>query len=94
MLVQILSGIHNLTTMLYGIYISAFFLGVKQNRRNIGSMFSFQGSLCCVCSQLCCLCLSLYPGDLYIIPRGQGNVNTFFTTFLRFFRETLGFVDK
>ncbi|WP_419573023.1 hypothetical protein, partial [Phascolarctobacterium succinatutens] len=48
----------------------------------------------CVCSQLCCLCLSLYPGDLYIIPRGQGNVNTFFTTFLRFFRETLGLVEK
>lgn len=41
MLVQILSGIHNLTTMLYGIYISAFFLGVKQNRRNIGTLFLF-----------------------------------------------------
>ena len=41
MLVQILSGVHNLTTMLYGIYISAFFLGVKQNRRNIGTLFLF-----------------------------------------------------
>lgn len=39
MLVQILSFIHNLTTMLFGIYISAFFLGVKQNRKNIVTLF-------------------------------------------------------
>ena len=39
MLVQLLSFIHNLTTMLFGIYISAFFLGVKQNRKNILSLF-------------------------------------------------------
>lgn len=39
MLVQILSFIHNLTTMLFGIYISAFFLGVKQNRKNIFTLF-------------------------------------------------------
>lgn len=39
MLVQILSFIHNLTTMLFGIYISAFFLGVKQNRKNILVLF-------------------------------------------------------
>ena len=37
--VQILSFIHNLTTMLFGIYISAFFLGVKQNRKNILTLF-------------------------------------------------------
>ncbi len=34
MLVQILSFIHNVTTMVFGIFISAFFLGVKQNSRN------------------------------------------------------------
>lgn len=39
--VQILSFIHNLTTMLFGIYISAFFLGVKQNRKNILTLFLF-----------------------------------------------------
>ncbi|MDE6016967.1 MAG: GHKL domain-containing protein [Acetatifactor sp.] len=39
MLVQILSFIHNITTMLFGIYISAFFLGVKQNRKNILTLF-------------------------------------------------------
>lgn len=38
-MVQILSFIHNLTTMLFGIYISAFFLGVKQNRKNILTLF-------------------------------------------------------
>lgn len=39
MLVQILSFTHNLTTMMFGIYISAFFLGVKQNRKNILTLF-------------------------------------------------------
>lgn len=39
MLVDILLFIHNLTTMLFGIYISAFFLGVKQNRRNSLMLF-------------------------------------------------------
>lgn len=39
MLVQILSFTHHLTTMLFGIYISAFFLGVRQNRRNILTLF-------------------------------------------------------
>lgn len=34
MFIQLLSGIHNLTTLLFGIFISAFFLGVKQNRKN------------------------------------------------------------
>lgn len=37
--VQILLFIHNITTMLFGIYISAFFLGVKQNRKNILTLF-------------------------------------------------------
>lgn len=35
MLVQILSFLHNSTTMVFGIFISAFFLGVKQNSRNV-----------------------------------------------------------
>lgn len=35
MFVQILSWIHNITTMLFGIYISSFFLGVKQNKDNV-----------------------------------------------------------
>ena len=35
-----------------------------------------------------------YRVDLYIIPRDLGYVNTFFGTFLIFFRETLGLVEK
>ncbi|MBO4998233.1 MAG: GHKL domain-containing protein [Lachnospira sp.] len=34
MLIQILSLIHNVTTIVFGIFLSAFFLGVKQNSRN------------------------------------------------------------
>ena len=32
MLLQILTYTHHLTTMLFGIFLSAFFLGVKQNK--------------------------------------------------------------
>ena len=35
MLLSLLSAIHNITTLIFGIYISAFFLGIKQNRKNI-----------------------------------------------------------
>lgn len=48
MLVQILSFTHHLTTMLFGTYISAFFLGVSQNRKNyltLFLMFSGEGIL-------------------------------------------------
>lgn len=46
MFLQILSFIHNVTTMLFGIFISAFFLGVKQNTKNILKLsifFCFSG---------------------------------------------------
>lgn len=35
MLLSILSTLHNITTLLFGILISAFLLGVKQNRKNV-----------------------------------------------------------
>ena len=35
MFIQILSAIHNAGTLLFGIYCSAFFLGVKSNKKNI-----------------------------------------------------------
>lgn len=41
MLVDILSLIHNATTLLFGVFISAFLLGVKQNRKNIAILFLF-----------------------------------------------------
>ena len=47
MLVQILSAIHGITTMLFGIYCSAFFLGVKPNQKNIMTLFLlFSGQGC------------------------------------------------
>lgn len=47
MLVQILSAIHGITTMLFGIYCSAFFLGIKPNRKNIMTLFLlFSGQGC------------------------------------------------
>ena len=39
MLVQVLSATHDVTTMLFGIYCSAFFLGVKPNRKNVLTLF-------------------------------------------------------
>ena len=44
MIVEILSMTHDITTLLFGIYISAFFLGIRQNRRNSGILFLF---FCC-----------------------------------------------
>lgn len=41
MLLQILSFLHNLTTMLFGIFISAFFLGVRQNAKNVFTLLLF-----------------------------------------------------
>lgn len=35
MLLQILTYTHHLTTMLFGIFLSAFFLRVKQNKKNV-----------------------------------------------------------
>lgn len=40
MLLQILTYTHHITTMLFGIFLSAFFLGVKQNKKNIGMLFA------------------------------------------------------
>ena len=48
MLVQVLSAIHNITIMLFGIFCSAFFLGVKPRRKNILTLFLLfcgQGSI-------------------------------------------------
>ena len=41
MLIEILAVIHNLSTLLFGIFISAFFLGVKQNRHNMITLLLF-----------------------------------------------------
>lgn len=41
MLIQTLSFLHNSTTMVFGILISAFFLGVRQNLRNVLILLGF-----------------------------------------------------
>ena len=46
------------------------------------------------CLAILAFVLLPYRVDLYIIPRDLGYVNTFFGTFLRFFRETPGLVEK
>ena len=58
MLIQLLAGIHNLTTMLFGIFISAFFLGVRQNAKNTGILLLFF-----VCDGTCYLISLLTFGE-------------------------------
>lgn len=41
MLLHILSFLHNITTMLFGIFLSAFFLGVRQNAKNTITLLFF-----------------------------------------------------
>lgn len=38
MILRILTYTHNITTMLFGIFLSAFFLGVKKDRTNVGKL--------------------------------------------------------
>lgn len=49
MLVNILSLIHNTTTLLFGVYASAAFLGIRMNRKNILALLTFS----CVTGVLC-----------------------------------------
>lgn len=51
MILQILTYTHHITTMLFGIFLSAFFLGVKQDKKNILQL----------------LLLAVSSGGLYII---------------------------
>lgn len=41
MFTQALFFLHNLTTLLFGVFLSAFFLGIRQNGRNICTLFLF-----------------------------------------------------
>ena len=43
-MIQILSALHHMTTMIFGIFISAFMLGVRQNRKNV---LVLSGFFCC-----------------------------------------------
>ena len=50
MLLQILFYTHHLTTLLFGVFLSAFFLGVNRNWKNIGILL-----LSALASGLLCL---------------------------------------
>ncbi len=41
MIVEILSFLHNATTLLFGVYISAGFLGIKMTKKNVLALFIF-----------------------------------------------------
>ena len=41
MLLTVLSLIHNALTLLFGVYVSAAFLGVKMNRKNVFVLLLF-----------------------------------------------------
>ena len=51
MILQILTYTHHITTMLFGIFLSAFFLGVKQDKKNVLQL----------------LLLAAFSGILYIV---------------------------
>ena len=54
-MLQFLSATHNITTLLFGIYCSAFFLGIKSNKKSILTLFllfCIQGGLYLVISTL------------------------------------------
>ena len=56
MVLQILTYTHHITTMLFGIFLSAFFLGVKQDKKNILQLLS----LAVVSGILYVLCVLLF----------------------------------
>lgn len=45
MITSILSILHNGSTLLFGVYISAAFLGIQMNRRNILTLFAFSSAV-------------------------------------------------
>ena len=47
MLLHVLAAIHNTTTLLFGIFLSAFFLGVRQNKSNTIILWQRVPSICC-----------------------------------------------
>ena len=63
MLLQALTLTHHITTMLFGIFLSAFFLGVKQERKNVLLLLSV-GLICLLLYIPCILLL----GETYTDP--------------------------
>lgn len=55
MILEILTYTHNITTMLFGIFLSAFFLGVKKDKKNVWKLLLLaviSGGLYMVCASV------------------------------------------
>ena len=68
MVLQILTYTHHITTMLFGIFLSAFFLGVKQDKKNILQLLS----LAVVSGILYVLCVLLFGTETVDPCEGNG----------------------
>lgn len=45
MFVSVISLLHHATTLLFGVYLSAAFLGIRMTRRTVGTLFGFSSSV-------------------------------------------------
>ena len=45
MVVSVLSFLHHATTLLFGVYVSAAFLGISMNRKNVWTLFGFSAAV-------------------------------------------------
>lgn len=45
MVVSVLSFLHHATTLLFGVYVSAAFLGISMNRKNLWTLFGFSAAV-------------------------------------------------
>ena len=79
MLLQILFYTHHLTTLLFGVFLSAFFLGVNQDRKNIGILLlsALSSGLLYLISIFLMVLLPLQnPGNTYrVFPAVQISVS-------------------
>ena len=45
MVISVLSFLHHATTLLFGVYVSAAFLGISMNRKNVWTLFGFSAAV-------------------------------------------------
>ena len=50
MLTSVLTILHHAVTLLFGVYLSAAFLGIRMSRKNIVILFGFSSALGVVCA--------------------------------------------
>lgn len=64
MLINILSLIHNTTTLLFGVYASAAFLGIRMNRKNILALLTFHVLQVFLCAFFCIVWIQFHGTGL------------------------------